>query len=319
MIEFSEAENVVSVSGGKDSTATLLLAIEREIPNLRAVFADTGNEHPDTYAYIEYLSGATGIQIQTIRADLAAQVERKKELVRGKWVNEGAVTPEEAEAICELLVPSGNPFLDLCMWKGRFPSRRAQFCTQELKQTPITQQVIQPLIDDGKEVISWQGIRWDESQVRAKNTEWEEKDDHFIYRPILALTAADTFAIHDRHGIEPNPLYKQGMERVGCMPCINVRKGELLEIYRRFPEQIARIAAWEKIVSAVSKRKNSTWFHAGTDPTIAEKDNSLISTDTHGIYAIVEWSKTSRGGRQFDLIQEMLGPPVCSSAYGLCE
>lgn len=33
--------NIVSVSGGKDSTATLLVAIALEVSNLQAVFADT--------------------------------------------------------------------------------------------------------------------------------------------------------------------------------------------------------------------------------------------------------------------------------------
>ena len=35
--------NVVSVSGGKDSTAVLALAVIQEVPNLLAVFADTGS------------------------------------------------------------------------------------------------------------------------------------------------------------------------------------------------------------------------------------------------------------------------------------
>jgi len=38
------SHNIVSVSGGKDSTATLLVAIALEAENLQAVFADTGNE-----------------------------------------------------------------------------------------------------------------------------------------------------------------------------------------------------------------------------------------------------------------------------------
>ncbi|MBB6153727.1 3'-phosphoadenosine 5'-phosphosulfate sulfotransferase (PAPS reductase)/FAD synthetase [Pseudomonas sp. JAI115] len=37
-------QNIVSVSGGKASTATLLLAIVQEVPNLQAVFADTAHE-----------------------------------------------------------------------------------------------------------------------------------------------------------------------------------------------------------------------------------------------------------------------------------
>lgn len=34
--------NIVSISGGKDSAATHLLALEQKIPNLMGVFADTG-------------------------------------------------------------------------------------------------------------------------------------------------------------------------------------------------------------------------------------------------------------------------------------
>ena len=327
MIEFKEAENVFSVSGGKDSTAVILLSLEQNIPSAHYVFADTGNEHETTIEYLAYLQEKLGIKITTVQASLESRVIKKRDLVRGKWVDEGVISPEEAEAVCELLVPSGNPFLDLCMWKGRFPSRMAQFCTTELKSIPISEQIFYPLINGGREVVSWQGIRWDESAKRAKDTIWGESTfrhqaetfEFYVHRPILAYTAEETFKVHARNGIEPNPLYKMGMTRVGCMPCINVKKKELREIAVRFPDHIARIAAWEKIVSMVAKRRNSTFFHAGTDSTIATKDNNLITTDSHGIYNIVEWSKTARGGRYFDWIADEIKPNVCSSAYGLCE
>jgi hypothetical protein len=36
------------------------------------------------------------------------------------------------------------------------------------------------------------------------------------------------------------------------MPCINTRKDELLEISKRFPEEIKRVAEWERIVALIT-------------------------------------------------------------------
>lgn len=64
--------NIVSVSGGKDSTALLLLARERQPDNLSGVFADTGNEHPQTYEYVRYLEQATGVPIRWVKDEAPA-------------------------------------------------------------------------------------------------------------------------------------------------------------------------------------------------------------------------------------------------------
>ena len=66
--------NIASISGGKDSTATLLVARELEVPNLSGEFADTGHEHPATYDYVHYLAEATGVPIRWVRADFARQI-----------------------------------------------------------------------------------------------------------------------------------------------------------------------------------------------------------------------------------------------------
>jgi len=72
---------IVSVSGGKDSTATALLAIEKHsAENCRFVFADTGNEHELTMEYVNhYLPETLGIRIDTVRADFSSQIVRKRE------------------------------------------------------------------------------------------------------------------------------------------------------------------------------------------------------------------------------------------------
>ena len=56
--------NIVSVSGGKDSTAMLLLMIEKKIPIHRIYFADTGLELPETYKFIKRLSKYCEIRLR---------------------------------------------------------------------------------------------------------------------------------------------------------------------------------------------------------------------------------------------------------------
>ena len=325
--------NVISMSGGKDSTATALLAIEQGV-EAKFVFADTGHEHQLTYEYIDYLEGALGIKIERLRADFSHRVIAKREVVAERWRKDGVAEEHVLQAL-EYLQPTGNPFLDLCMWKGRFPSTRRRFCSEQLKHIPINHYHEQ-LAERYRAVISWQGVRADESASRAKLPEreaelgaWEpEPFGMLIYRPILHWTAADTFAIAKRHGIEPNPLYKQGMGRVGCMPCIHATKSETFEIASRFPEEMERLASWERLVSKVAKRGCSTFFDARVTnrhlglPDITSENLHTITPESHGVAQYIEWSKTARGGRQFDLIKAIeLDDELatCSSQYGLCE
>lgn len=299
-----EEINVLSISGGKDSTAMWLLALERNTPNLKVVFSDVGHEHPETYKYIDYLEKELG-PITRIKPDFTEQILRKREMVQTKWRKDG-VSENIIKQALEILQPTGNPFLDLCIWKGRFPSTMARFCTVELKVRPMFEQIYMPIIESDKKVVSWQGIRANESLKRSKMQEKEETPEGYtIYRPILEWDVYDVFKQHDKHGIKPNPLYTQGMGRVGCMPCINSRKEELHEIARRFPNEIARVAKWEEIVSKASKRGSATFFTS--------------DSRGHGIEDVVEWSKTSRGGTQYDLLKLMEETPTCSSQYGLCE
>ena len=307
--------NVISVSGGKDSTALLLLAIERQPDNMQAVFADTGNEHQITYDYVQYLSDNV-FPIRTVKADFTRQIAGKREYVLSKWAEKG-VRQEAIDRAVAALVPTGNPFLDLCIWKGRFPSSKAAFCSEELKRNPIINEVQMPLIDAGDDVVSWQGVRRDESLRRSLLSENELKKCYdngaelWNYRPIIDWTAQQCFDMHKKHGVKHNPLYEMGMGRVGCMPCINCRKDELLEISKRFPEVIDRIEQWEQAVKQASKRQAATFFAAPSD------DSEWSATQT--IRVLVEWSKTKRGGRLYDMFRMLDDGPVCTSIYGLCE
>jgi 3'-phosphoadenosine 5'-phosphosulfate sulfotransferase (PAPS reductase)/FAD synthetase len=318
--------HVVSMSGGKDSTATALVAIElhgRE--NCRFVFADTGNEHETTYEYaLEYLPRALGIKVEVVRASFDDEFATKRanlariaagepeSAVYGKRKFMYPWTPEAARRALELLHPTGNPYLDMCMLKGGFPSRKRQYCTEYLKRNPITEYQL-CLIDAGYAVESWQGVRADESEARRWLPSYEHRGGFYaVFRPILRWHVEDVFEAHAVASIRPNPLYRQGMSRVGCMPCINAQKVELREIARRFPEHIERIAEWERLVTAVCRpRSPVTFMHLSSH-------GGHTGADSH-IWQVIEWSKTTRGGRQYDLLTDASPATACSSSYGLCE
>lgn len=311
--------NIISVSSGKDSTAMLLLAIEQDAENLRAVFADTGHEHRLTYEYLDYLELTTGIRIEHVKADFAHAFARKRRFIAEKWTLDG-VSAERVTQALALLHPTGIPFLDLCMLKGRFPSTKARFCSLELKHNPIDQQIIIPALAQYSEVISWQGVRADESRSRRDLPESEEHPSRWgltTYRPILHWNVEEVFAMHRKHNIKPNPLYTLGMGRVGCMPCIHARKDELLEIGRRFPEEVARVALWERLVSDVSKRGSASFFAPDKTPGehVGRSDIPMP-----GIKQVIQWSRTSHGGKQIDMLRsDDSNIALCSSIYGLCE
>lgn len=322
--------NVILISGGKDSSAVALLAKNSDV-HLINVFADTGHEHPATYCYIKYLAKHIG-EIHQVKADLAKDIERKRQYIAEHWHNNLTTkyhfSDERAtnavKRALETLHPTGNPFLDLCMLKGRFPSTKARFCSTILKHDAVKNQVVDILLDKYDEVIIWQGVRADESPARAKLPVWETDADNTpglnVYRPILHWSHNQVFEFAKQNGVETNPLYKQGFSRVGCMPCIHARKSELRELFLRYPDEVKRVEEWEKLVSLCSPRGCSTFFISTLDPANSEKENHNVSLNSHGIRTVQDWALTTRGGRQFDLLAGINESATCNSVYaGVCE
>jgi 3'-phosphoadenosine 5'-phosphosulfate sulfotransferase (PAPS reductase)/FAD synthetase len=278
------------------------------------LFCDTGNEHEITLEYLHEFAHRTGVKITWIKADFSANIAKRRLFVE---TSEG-YTDEVRERVLQHLHPTGNPFLDLCMWKGRFPSATKRFCTVELKILTAREQYIDPLLDAGHVVESWQGVRAEESADRAKLPKRNVEDENLInVRPLLRWPVAKVLAIHRKHNMPMNPLYKLGMFRVGCMPCLMARKDEIYRIASRFPHHIDRIREWEYLVSQVSKIGGATFFHKDGMSAEVKSDRELIARES-GIDGMVRWSKTKHGGRQYSLLK-MMPLPACQSEYGLCE
>lgn len=326
--------HVVSVSGGKDSTATYLLALERREAKGReftAVFADTGNEHEWTYDFVRELAHKTGgPEPVWVKADFTSDMERKRKFIAAKWPAMG-VSDAQVERAIELLRPTGNAFLDLCMMKGRFPSSGRRFCTDELKIKPMFMAVQRPILEAGLTLVSWQGVRAEESLARRGLPKWQRMDPvpysmpkavkvlsagwrAYAYRPLIDWKTQEVFDFHTKHGLAWNQLYDNDMSRVGCFPCIMVQKDELRAIADRFPNEIDRIELWEAIVGSVSKLGASSFFSHDKTPGPHTTDFSLPSPN---VRAVVDWTRTSRGGKQYDLLLADVG--TSCNVWGACE
>jgi 3'-phosphoadenosine 5'-phosphosulfate sulfotransferase (PAPS reductase)/FAD synthetase len=302
---------VASVSGGKDSAALSLWLTEQGIEHDR-VFMDTGWEHEKTYEYL--------------RGELTRVV--------------GPITEIRGPKLMEELVES----------KAMFPSRTRRYCTQELKVFPM-QRYLAERMDDGEALVNAVGIRAAESAARSQMKEWEWSDgfDAEVWRPLIAWSEQQVIDIHKRHGLSPNPLYLLGASRVGCWPCIYARKSEIRLIADVDPGRIVKIQTLEaKVAKAAEKRyerDRAAWVASpepeptlGTDKHerwVAKRDrlarpfqaptwfqSQRRAVDGRDpmlpIATAVEWSRTSFGGKQFEMFAADPKDTGCMR-WGLCE
>lgn len=154
----------------------------------------------------------------------------------------------------------------------------------------------------------------------------------------MKWTIAEVLEIHARYGIPMNPLYKLGMGRVGCMPCVMANKPELKAIAERFPEVYDKVAALEAKVGRTFWPPNRTPSKFCSkfddvereieDPTLTEAEREAgverMVTYTERVplataYDVKTWALTDRrqAPGQISIFPEEV--PACQSKYALCE
>ncbi len=212
MIDYSECQIVVSVSGGKDSSAMCLNLFEKGYSknDFIRVFADTGWEDQSTLDYLAYLEKTIG-KIERIQAKIEINEDYRQSI-------------EKIEA----LLGFESPMIRQA-YKHKFMSNPFQkWCTRVLKIQPF-KKFFDSLDADPVNLV---GIRKEESSRRAKMSEWEYNDlfDCWTHRPIIDWTEQEVIDIHHRFNLIPNRLYLNGWDRVGCYPCIFSRKEEIKRI-----------------------------------------------------------------------------------------
>lgn len=317
-------KHVVGFSGGADSQACALWVRERfASEDIILLNSDAGgNESPITTGFIRWYSDTIHpvVTVSAIVADMGNKARAKRE---------------------ELGLSDDDPltFDLLAILKGRFPSRKAQFCTEHLKLAPQRRWLdahFPPRIVDGVRLPTdaferYAGVRRDESEHRKDSAEREYDDFYgcWLNRPLATWSKPQVFDYLEAAGEEVNPLYRMGFSRVGCAPCINSGKDDIRQWAARDPAMIDKIRAWERRVGRTffppiiprHVRPGDREPLPGETPKQTAKRLRSLGRRHAFVDEVVEWAKTTRGGRQYSLpiLESEADAGMCSSKWGLCE
>lgn len=205
-------KNIVSFSGGKDSTAMLLLMIEKNIKIDEIIFLDTGMEFPAMYQHIKQVERFIDRSITILRAEKSFEymmLEYEKQ--RGK--NKGQ--------------------------KGySWPDFRNRWCTSYLKK-----QVIKKYLKKYKdyEIVEFHGIAVDEVKRLEKNNEKS------VRYPLAEWNITEKEALEYCYnmGFNWDGLYNN-FDRVSCWCCPLKNLKELKTLYLKYPVLWDKLKEWEQ-------------------------------------------------------------------------
>lgn len=288
-----QIKHIVGFSGGVDSQTTARWTINRYgAENVILLNSEAGrNESPITVQFVADYSANVHPVVPVVP------------LVKDIWKTANFAEGKGLDGEEELT------FLKLIQIKHRSPSRTAQFCSEMLKLAPQKRWVDEHFGPTGEYAgfayERYTGVRRDESD-RRKGTPFEWFDSYFdcvCHAPLADWTKRMCFDYVESQGEEYNPLYKLGFGRVGCAPCVNSGKEDILLWLERFPDMIEKVRSYEQ--------KTGVTFFPPVVPWINEGFNFIDE--------VIEWAKTDRGGRQFNIFRGNVERLSCESKYGLCE
>lgn len=203
----------ISLSGGKDSSALLLLMIEKDMPIDCVLYADTGMEFPEMEAHISKLDDLLyrerGIHIITLRHPQGFE-----------WLMFDV--PQQQRRAIERRIAMGQPLTGY-----GWPGMKVRWCTGQLKTHLISKEVNR--LKKEKNALHHIGIAADEAH-RCKD------DSHNCY-PLVewGITEAEALKICYDHGFDWGGLYEI-YRRVSCWCCPFQRVGELRNLRHHHPE-----------------------------------------------------------------------------------
>lgn len=214
---------VVSLSGGKDSTAMLLGMIERGMQIDCILFCDTGLEFPAMYDHLDKLEKNIKRPITRVKPEHPFEYLMFETPVHRKTDN--IITQKYGQ------IHKGYG------WAGP----RMRWCTTMLKDKP-REQFLRPLRDKYT-VIEVVGIAADE-QYRM-NRPRNKRANHIHPLVDWGMSEADCLQYCYDHGYDWDGLYEH-FRRASCWCCPLQSLSQLRNLYQFYPELWSKLKEWDE-------------------------------------------------------------------------
>lgn len=265
----TDATVVVSISGGKDSIATLLIALERFGPgNVIAHHQVVLEDWPHTIEYCSEVCSRLDVPFYASHARYSGY-----ECSACQYHYLSAVTSQHAPHCpkCQskehIFLRMVESVLDLVEWRSMWPSLAVRFCTSYFKRDNFNQWARANRELLGAHPVVALGERWAESRGRAKLPELRTRSGlewMLEWRPVLSYRRIDVFQKMRAYGIEPHYCYHlQGMSerdmyevnaeggpRLSCVMCF-LKSEEQMKTSYQTPEGRAIIERGVQIEQAI--------------------------------------------------------------------
>ena len=316
---------IVQFSGGKDSLASLLWTRINLTKNFLTVFCDTIWEHEITYKHINEVIEKLSLNYVRLTSkkydgflDLAKKKKRfpstKARFCTSELKSIPMIDYILDEVKGDVLIIQGirkaesasraKMNAQCTFFKYYFePYRSNEMIISELTAKPVLSKSQIKSLKKAQDRLA-KGFKDEKYHTYRKKEviKFREKYADDILRPVIDWSAMDVINYILDNGMEPNPLYKMGMKRVGCYPCIMSNNVDIRSIDKFNPERLDMIEEEERL-------KNSSFFGPDSIPAWAYKGKYPLMSDVRKYLKDKNASGDLFGGEETS----------CMSFYGLCE
>lgn len=279
------ARHILSLSGGKDSSALAIYMRDREtwrrrlgktcketseVVEMEYVFCDTKEELQETYEYLDILEAFIGKRIVRLSDDRGFQ----------HWLQ---------------------------VYGNYLPSPNMRWCTRMLKLIPFEKYVGDDL------VYSYVGIRADENREG-----YVSKKSNII--PVFpfkedGVTRDDVIRILNESGASL-PKYYEWRTRSGCYFCFFQRKAEWVGLKEHHPDLFEKAKEYEKINEATGERY--TWSQGESLEELSRPERVAEIKANHE--RLVKIERKSRPNRPlFEVLTDVLDDEEDEQGCTICH